>query len=204
MKSGIVFSVLLSLLLSVPIFARDYDEADMESFGRHAAMGETDAIDKLDQAFTELTKGINYQTDMARAYTNAALMRIAFAKIADEVNGDDTNPAFQSLIYATGKPNLAGFAAEAFGTAAAAGHAPSLDVLLNYKQHGILYSSAVLAMVPVAATNNKAAVDFLVAVINSDKSKGLWLAASQGLTAAANDGNPDAKAALAKYAASSN
>ena len=134
----------------------------MESFGRHAAHGETDAIDKISDAFTQLSSGTDYAKDMSRVYSTADLMKVAFGEIGSAVkkDGDESDPAFQSLLYATGKQNINGFAADALGTAAAAGNRPSLDVLLHYKEHGILLSSATIALVPAASKNIKEAVDF--------------------------------------------
>ena len=91
-------------------------------------------------------------------------------------------------------------AAEAFGTAAARGHKPSLEVLLHHNEHGILLSSAVFALQKPAVKGDKEAIDFLVNVINNDSDKALWMGASQGLVMAANQGDEGAKMALAKYA----
>ena len=160
MKTGSILSILLALLFSIPVFAHDITEGDMERLGRHAAQGDTGAVDKIEDAYNQLYKNIDFQKEMDRARSNLVLMNAAFDKIAKAVKGDDaSDPAFQSLIYATGRPNLAPFTTSAFGTAAAAGHQQALDVLLHYKEHGLLLSSAVEGLIPVAANNNKDAVD---------------------------------------------
>ena len=205
MKNALLISIALSLIFSARVLAHDVTEGDMESYGRHAAQGDLTAIDKIEDAYNQLYKNIDFQKDGDTTRSNLTLMNAAFDKIGKAVKGDDpSDPAFHSLIYATGRPNLAGFTANAFGTAAAAGHQQALDVLLHYKEHGLLLSSAVEGLIPVAANGNKQAIDFLVAVINDDSKKPLWFMASEGLVAAANDGNADAKAAMAKYAASRN
>ena len=201
MKIAQIAFILGALIFSVSAFAHDYTDEDMERYGRHAAMGEMDAVDKLSDIFSELSSGFDHEKDPARVGDISALMKVAFDKIASEVKSNDaSDPAFQALLYATGKQNINWYAADALGTAAAAGNDPSLDVLLHYKEHGILLSAATRALVASASKNNKDAVDFLINVMNDDHDKGLWMMASQGLIAAANDGNEDAKAAVAKYA----
>ncbi len=206
MKNGLFISLLLALLLSGPVFAEGITAESMQGLGREAASGDTGAIDKIGQAYDELFKNIDYQKEGVRVRSNYALMNAAFDVIGKSVKGNDTaDPAFRSLVYALGKPTLGRFTVMPFGTAAAVGHQPSLDVLAHYKEHGMLLSTVVLAMQATALNNNKEAVDFLVTVINDESVKPLWSEASQGLVTAATQGNDEAKTAIAKaraYAAS--
>jgi hypothetical protein len=190
----IVVFITLGILWSAPSTAK------MKELGRQAATGDKTAIDKIEEIRVELYEGINYETDRERVIKNLNLMTSAFDVIAKEVKDpSDSDPAFQSLKYATGIDRLAGFTANAFGIAAANGHKPSLDVLLHYPQYGLLLSSVVFALNKPASKGNEEAIDFLVDVINNEKHKPLWRGASQGLVMASNSGNAKAKAALVKY-----
>jgi hypothetical protein len=187
--------------VTVPLFADDVTPESMKELGRQAASGNTHAIDQIEQVYDQLYKGIDYQNDLARVNANRALMNAAFDEMAVSVKGDKPDdPAFQSLLYATTKPKLVRFTPMAFGRAAAGGHEPSLEVLLNYSQHGILLSSAVLALQKAAENDNKKAVEFLVGVLNNQAERPLWLEASQELAPAANQGDNEAKQALANLA----
>ena len=172
----------------------------MRELGAQAGHGDIGAIDRIEEIRNELYQDIDYQKDRKRAISNLVLMQAAFDEIARSVKGSDAaDPAFRSLLYATGKNRLASFTSDAFGKAAAMGHKPSLDVLLHHNEHGILLSSAVFGLTMPAEKGNEQAITFLAAVIDNDSQKPLWYGASKGLVMAANQGNPVAQRAMSKF-----
>lgn len=175
----------------------------MRDLGIQAGKGDKTAVDRIEVIHDELYRDLDREKDRKRLVSNAVLMKAAFEEIGQAVKGDGKvdDLAFQSLIYATGKKSLSGYTAKAFGIAAANGHRPSLDVLLNHDEHGILLSSAVFAFQKPAEKGIPQAVEFLIKVIDDDTKSALWYGASEGLVGEANRGNERAKQALAKYAA---
>ena len=133
---------------------------------------------------------------------NLVLMRAAFIELGERAGKGGTN-AFTALKLSLGVPELRGVVPEALGIAAADGRTEALAMLLNYQQWGILKSSAVFALCAPAEKNNQVAVDFLAGILADPDDRALWQVASQGLVAAANQGNLKAKTALEKYAAAS-
>lgn len=171
----------------------------MRALGRLASTGDFSAIDEIENIHNAIYRDID-RNDSDGMVSNLMLMRSAFSEIGGSVSGTDENdPAFRSLVYATGKGALGAFTADAFGIAAAKGHKPSLQVLLHHNRYGILLSSATFALCKPAEAGHEDAIKFLIEVIESDTSKALWHAASKGLVNAANQGNADAQQALLKF-----
>lgn len=171
----------------------------MQKLGSLAARGELAAVDAIEKKYEQLYQNIDWKDD-DRTGSNLTLMRAAFTEMANAVKGSNANDAaFKSLLYATGKTKLNGFTSDAFGIAAAKGHQPSLDVLLNHNRHGMLLSSTVFALRKPAARGNQQAINFLVDVLSNDQLTPLWHGASTGLVAAANQGHEGAKRALEKF-----
>lgn len=173
----------------------------MRRLGGLASKGDLAAIDKIEHIHNELYGNMDWK-DRDRIRSNLILMRSAFSEIGRSVaTSEENDPAFKSLLYATGKSALRGFTADAFGIAAAKGHTPSLQVLTHHNRYGILHSSAIFALRKPAEAGNEEAIKFLIEVLQNDKSKALWHGASRGLVHAANQGNTAAQQALAKYEA---
>jgi hypothetical protein len=174
--------------------------AKMRALAKRIASGDPAAFDELSATAKKLYQNIDFEKERDRAMSNLILMRATFTELGGQAGRGNTN-AFAALKRALGVAELRSFAPDALGIAAADGRADALAMLLNYRQWGILKSSAVFALWAPAEKNNEPAVDFLVAVLNDPGDRALWQGASQGLAAAANQGNLKAKAALEKYAA---
>jgi len=173
----------------------------MRELGRQAASGDTSAIDKIELIRQSIYQNCSYKDNPRGWMENAVLMRAALDQTALSIKGDDPNdPAFKSLLYAATMPGIRGFIADSFGTAAAQGNKPSLDVLLHYSEHGFLLSSAVGGLCKPAQNGNPEAVAFLIKVADDESSKALWYMSTSALENAANEGNPDAQRVRAKYA----
>jgi hypothetical protein len=171
----------------------------MRALARQIASGESAALTRLENLHAELYRDLNYQRDTERVRANLVLMRAAFDQLGADAGAGNPN-AFAALQQAL-DTGLRSHVPDSLGIAAAAGHAEALDLLLEYNQHGILFSSAVFALGKPAAKNNEKAVAFLADVLADPKHRALSHAASQGLIPAAQAGNPRARAALDAYAA---
>ena len=172
----------------------------MKELGRQAASGDTSAIDQIEAIREKIYEGVTFKENRDRFIQNGELIKAALNETAKSIKSQDpSDPAFKALIYAAAKQNLGGYAAGALGIAAASGNQPSLDVLLNYPQHGLILSGVVPALSKAAEMGNPKAIEFLVKVIDDDSSKPLWYMASRGLFMPANQGNPEAKRAIARY-----
>ena len=172
----------------------------MKELGRQAATGDTAAIDQIEAIREKIYEGVTYKDNRDRFIQNGELIKAALNETAKSIKGQDpSDPAFKALIYAAAKQNLGGYAAGALGIAAASGNQPSLDVLLNYPQYGLILSGVVAALSKAAEMGNPKAIEFLVKVIDNDSAKPLWYMASRGLFVPANQGNPEAKRAIARY-----
>jgi hypothetical protein len=189
----------VAAILVAPAPAPD-TAAKMLALAKRIAAGDPAAFGELGDTAKKLYQGIDFEKERDRAMSNLVLMRAAFTELGEQAGQGNTN-AFAALKRALGVAELRSFAPDALGIAAAAGRAEALNMLLNYKQWGILKSSAVFALWAPAEKNSEPAVDFLVAVLNEPNDRALWQGASQGLAAAANQGNLKAKTALEKYAA---
>jgi hypothetical protein len=172
----------------------------MKELGRQAATGDTSAIDQIEAIREKIYEGVTFKDNRDRFIQNGELIKAALNETAKSIKGQDpSDPAFKALIYAAAKQNLGGYAAEALGIAAASGNQPSLDVLLNYPQYGLILSGVVPALSKAAEMGNPKAIEFLVKVIDNDSTKPLWYMASRGLFIPANQGNSEAKRAIARY-----
>ena len=160
-----------------------------------------DIVASILETHSILYRNIDYDKEKERAIRNIAAMQALYTPLIEGINSQEvTDPAFQAILLASGHRQLAGSATHAFGRAAAAGNQPSLDVLLNYAEHGLLLSTTVFSLQQAATEGNDQAIHFLIGVMNDDSSKALWNAASKGLAMAANQGNEGAKEAMRKYA----
>lgn len=171
--------------------------AAMKALGLRAARGELKAIDELKDLHERLYQDIDFKKDQDRVLRNLKLMRAAFDEIG-KAAATDTR-AFDALMYANRK-DLRIWTVDAFGIAAGLGNEKALDMLLEYRQHGFLLSSATDALHYAAANNNPRAVEFLVKVLDDEHSKALWHMAGQALAPAAEQGNAEAAAALKRWA----
>ena len=191
------------ILAAGSVWAAEPNASDMRALGRQAAQGDRDALSRMEAIRDELYRDVDYAKESDRMRSNLVLMYAAFDEIAGSVRGNDqADQAFQVLLEATGRESLRSFTPRAFGLAAAQGHRPSLEVLLNHDEYGILLSSAVFALGKPAQEGSPEAIAFLVEVMDSDKCKALWHGASRGLVRAANEGNEEARRVLHKYAES--
>lgn len=173
-------------------------ESMLKQLGRRAAEGNLDAIDKLVDAKKDLYKGIDYRNEPERVRNNALMMRAAFAEISKAVISGNEK-AYTSLEYAVTKHDLESWAATALGEVAAKGHKKALNVLIEYKTNGIPKSTAVRALHTSAEKMIPEAVEFMIQIIEDEKSKALWGPAADSLGSAAARGNIRAKAAIDKF-----
>ena len=174
--------------------------AKMRALAKRIANGDPAAFGELSDTAKKLYQDIDFEKERDRAMSNLILMRAAFTELGEQAGQGNTN-AFAALKRALGVAELRSFVPNALGIAAADGHAEALAMLLNYKQWGILKSSAMFALCAPAEKNNAQAVDFLSGILANPADRALWQGASQGLAAAATQGNLKAKAALEKHAA---
>jgi hypothetical protein len=188
-----------SLADATPRAAGKYGPAFMRAVAAQIAAGDQSALTRLEEISAELYQDIDYHKEKERLSSNLVLMTAAFDVLGKKA-GAGSLAAFEALRQSLGMRHLRSFAPDGLATAAAAGHAEALDILLHYEEHGILLSSAVFALAKPAAKNNEQAVIFLVDTLTNPNHKSLWHGASQGLIAASHAGNPQAKAALAQYA----
>ena len=172
--------------------------ADMRSLAQRIGKGDSTAFDELQKISESLYRGIDYRTEGGRVLTNLALMNSAFESLGRAI-ASGNEASFDAVRRSLATRHLRAFAPKALGLAAASGHQESLDMLLNYRDSGMLLSSVVSAMQPVAARTNELAIQFLIQVMEDSSSKALWSLASQGLRAAAAAGHADAKTALQSY-----
>jgi hypothetical protein len=143
-----------------------------------------------------------FKDDRQPHVTDRRMMQIAFDEIIKEV-GKDKGDAYKALAYAITKSPLEQMAAHGFGEAAARGHRPSLEMLLNYKANGIKVWTATSALKPAAEKLIPEAVEFMLTILSDDKTKAsrsLWPIAADALGSAAARGDLRAKAAIRKYA----
>lgn len=187
-------------VVAAPVAPAPDPTAKMRALAKRIANGDKTAFDELSGTAKKLYQDIDFEKERDRAMSNLVLMRAAFTELGGQAGNGNTN-AFAALKRALGVAELRSFAPDALGMAAAAGHAEALNMLLNYRQWGILKSSAVFALWAPAERNNERAVDFLAGILANPEDRALWQGASQGLAAAANQGNLKARAALEKYAA---
>jgi len=198
MKAILTIITALALLLGCASTPQDIPATSVAELGQRAAQGDLNAMDEIQRLHAEARKEFPIESKEFQSHTREVRSTLDF--IAEAVRGNSRkDPAFQSLLHATGKLGLRGFIANAFGIAAARGHEPSLEVLLNHDEYGILLSSAVFGLQGPAESGNNRAIRFLISVIQDDSKKPLWFGASQGLVASSLEGNEEAKAALRKY-----
>jgi hypothetical protein len=172
--------------------------ASMRSLAQRIGEADPAAFDELQEISESLYRNIDYGKEQDRVMTNLALMSSAFDTLGRSIAAGN-EASFDAVRRSLSTRHLRAFASKALGIAAAAGHQESLDMLLNYQESGMLLSSAVSALQPVAARTNELAIQFLVRVLDDPSSKALWYLASQGLRPAAAAGHPEAKTAVQKY-----
>ena len=195
------------LLQAAPASAQGWPPAvptheAMRAIAQRIVDGDAGAFGELITTSADMYRDINYQEDHARVRLNYSRMRDAFDLLGEQA-GKGKDNAFQALKQSLGVPSLKSFAPVALGTAAAAGHQESLNLLLHYDQWGMHPASACEALVAPARTNVQPAVDFLAAVLTGpvEVNHSLFGFATEGLQGAAANGNQQAKVALDKYAA---
>ncbi|MBI5686689.1 MAG: hypothetical protein HZC54_16610 [Verrucomicrobia bacterium] len=171
----------------------------MRALAERIAKGDPAAFDQLCATAEELFRDMDYGREQQRLINNNILMRAAF-DVLGESSGKGNATAFDALKKATGVRRINGYAAGALGTAAATGHAEALEMLLGFNRWGILKATAVSALEKPAAKNQERAVNFLIRVLADPADQPFWMMARRGLTAAANSGNANAKAALEEIA----
>jgi hypothetical protein len=142
----------------------------------------------------QLYAGIN-PTEQGRVATNLFLIRAVFDVLGEQAGRSNAH-AFSALQSAVFDRHFRGAATRAIGAAAAAGHEPSMDMLIHHRDWNILLSSTVFALGDAAGKNNDRAIQFLSEVVTNKSHRALWYGASQGLRPAAAKGNAVAKAAL--------
>jgi hypothetical protein len=176
----------------------------MRSVAKRIAAGDGAAYEELSGAARELYRGIDYQKEAARLRMNLFKMKAAFDVLGEEA-GKGNSKAMATLKRCLHDPgsrsHLSSFAPDALGIAAAAGQEEALDVLLHYDEWGILESSAIFAMAAPASANRERAVEFMVSWLSNPQHHGggMALSATEPLKQAADKGNQQARAALAKY-----
>lgn len=172
----------------------------MRALAERIANGDQTAFHELQETDKMLYRDIDYDQDKKRVMANLILMKAAFDVLGEQA-GRGNDRAFQMLKACLGTGHLRSFAPDALGIAAAAGHKEALEILLHHDRWGILLSSTVFALRPVAENNDERVVDFLVGILENPRDRALWYGASEGLAGAAVKGNEKAKAALEKYEA---
>jgi hypothetical protein len=174
----------------------------IRAIAKRIAQGDDAAYDELTEAARELYRGINFQKEPARIRLNLFKMKAAFDVLGEEAGKGNAKAmeALKRCLRDRGS-HLGSFAPDALGIAAAAGQEEALDILLHYKEWGILDSTAVFALVAPASANRERAVDFMVSWLSDPQHRGdgMALSASGALEKAAEKGNQEAKVALAKY-----
>ncbi len=202
MKQHIQHTIIATAALAATALGGNVpSNSSMHSLAMKAATGDRTAIDSLQEIYVE-AKAETYRNDDQSSRTELSQkFRYLFDEIGKSVKQPgESDPAFVALLYASAKDKLTGFAVDGLGTAAAKGHQPSLEVLLNHHDYGILLSSTVFALQKPAEARNQAAIEFLIAVVDDEKKKPLWSAATKGLRVAALEGNSDAQVAIQRYA----
>lgn len=195
-----VIFILIGLLACLSLNAAKPSESLMRSIGQRAGNGDLTAIEKLMEIKTELYKDIDRSRDRERMIENARLMRTAFGEIGKKIRREDVDgPALKAIRHTLEYTDLAGFAADALGDAAARGNKVALDMLLNYKTNRILLSSATFALGEAADKEIPEAVEFMIDIMNNESHRALWREASSHLANAARHGNTRAKQAMQKY-----
>jgi len=175
----------------------------MRALARRIADGYEGAFDELSQIAGTLYNGIDYQKEHSRVMANMYRMKTAFDVLGQEA-GKGNTAAFQALKKSLGMKHLGSFAPDAFGIAAAAGNKESLDMLLHYKQWGILESTAVFAFAEPVKAGVDPAIDWAAAWLSHIKphqSAGMVMSTTNALAAAAAKGNQKAQDTLEKFAA---
>jgi len=179
------------------IFTEDY----MAALGQRAVSGDLTAIDKIEDEYRRLYKGIDYMEGplpgktMGRSTKNLVLMQAAFDPIGGAA-GRGSEQAMEALRYATKKESIRGFVPHALGIAAASGNQDALDMLVHYGKHGFLESSTIFALEPAAKTNIAEAVQFMLDSLADPSDRSIHHVAISALTGAARVGNARAKEAV--------
>jgi ankyrin repeat protein len=177
----------------------------MRAMAQRICDGDAGGFDELAAAAEQLR--IGRVKEQAQVRLNADRMDAAFQVLGEEAGKGNDN-AFQALKKCLGHNPLKYFTAGPLGVAAAAGHREAVEILVAYKEWGLLETDADFALVAPARANVQPAVDYFAQLLlDPSHSKPAWSgvrqSAKEALESAAAQGNQNAKAALEKYAAAS-
>ncbi|HEY1489446.1 MAG TPA: ankyrin repeat domain-containing protein, partial [Verrucomicrobiae bacterium] len=183
--------------------------AQMQAIAERICGGDAGSFDELVKAADDLYVGVDARKDSARVKLNGTRLGAAFAVLGDATAKGNDN-AFQALKKCLNQPNafLKGQAPYSFGEAAAAGHAQSMDILVNHKQWGINQTSAYFALTEAAKANREPAVDSFITLASDPAAAkkqyyGIGWLVKEVLQSAASQGNQKAQEALDKFIAAS-
>jgi ankyrin repeat protein len=181
---------------------------EMRILAQRICDGNMAAENDLSAAAAAMYQQINQPNNLAIRKLNADRMLTAFRILGTEAAKGNDN-AFQALKKFLGeKGAMKTFAAEQMGTVAAAGNEEALNILLNYRQWGIMDSSAYIGLVRAAKANRQPAVDAVVnLLLDPEAAKkhyyGVSALAKQVAESAAEQGNEKAQQALEQLASAS-
>jgi len=155
--------------------------------------GNLKAIDEIAKLKEKLYEGIDYKKDKERSRSNWQIMRETFDPIG-EATGDGNQAAFDALLYALKIRSLRGRTTHALAVAAAKGHKPSLNILINYKDHDMLLSTTVGASYKFKRSMPTEIIALLTKT--NLRRSALSHMSARAIQIAAQDGNRKAKLAL--------
>jgi len=181
---------------------------EMRAIAMRICAGDSASFDELAKAAEDLYRGMDGQAPQARRTLNATRMTAAF-DVLGEATAKGNDDAFQALKKClTQKDALKSFAPDALGKSAAAGNGQALDILVNYRQWGMLENTACFALEAAAKANQERAVDVFIALATDPAASkkqyyGVAWMVKEVLQSAASQGNQKAQEALEKFIAAS-
>jgi ankyrin repeat protein len=179
--------------------------AEMQTLGQRICDGNMAAIGDLRDTAKEMANGVDFHHPALQHLLGDRMMA-AFHLLGEQAGKGNDN-AFKALKeFLNEKDILSWFVPDALGIAAAAGNEDALNILIHYRQWGILDSSAYLALQAPAEANRQPAVDAFIALLQDPEAPhkqyyGVAWLAKQVATSAAARGDEKAKAALQEFAA---
>jgi hypothetical protein len=135
----------------------------MHGLGELAANGDTSAIDKIEDATTRMTEGLDPVKDEEQINRIESSSTQALQVICAKVVNDPS--LFNILEYANGKKCLRSFMPQIYSKAVEYGSTDALQALLDYKTHNWTLHDAVHAILPLMSQYPKA-VDFVLEAYN--------------------------------------
>ena len=183
-------------------------QKEMRAIATRICAGDAASFDELAKAAEDLYLGMDGRTPQARRMLCATRMSAAF-DVLGEAAAKDNNNAFEALKKCLTQNNaLKSFAPDALGKAAAAGYTQALDILVNFRQWGMLENTAYFALQAAADANQEPAVDMFIALATDPASAkkqyyGISWMVKEVLQSAASRGNQKALEALEKFIAAS-